>query len=627
MHPAAEGEARTRPADAPSGGGDGSRGAGALFGLALLVLLLRAGLQLVLVPPWEHPDEPPHLERVLVLARHGVDALEDPTLKVELLRAQEAHRFYAYEGLEPPFLLDPRARTGPAQQGDSPLYYRTAALLVRPFDDDVVRALFAARVVSWGFFLGAALLAADAARRLWPRRPQLPALVLLLLALWPGYVDLGTAVNNDAWPVFWGAAVLWAAVLLRQGRRLAGLLLPLAFLAAGLGKVTGWLLLPGLLLWGLLELVRRNRLVGGLAFLALLGAGAGLLSWGTWPRDWLPGSKVPVGARIRVEGEARSGARAFRLEGKGVGVYQELTPALDPTLPGALLTLGGWHRGGEVEVYLSTWPGSSRKVRWPASPAWRWDVVTYTVPADAQVMLVAFSARGEEAVTLDDLALTTGLPRGTPRCLDGACRLLQWDGRRTNLLRNPGAEAGTVALGEPRLVRWAQSLVGKKFFNANLWFLALFNSEPRRNRLLMEWALVQGIGRSFWAGFGWTYGLLPGWAYGLYWLLFAVALLGWLWRTGRRDPALALGLLGLWAGAVLLAWLRVQPIPAWRFWTYMPHGRYAYPAAAPFVLLWAGGLDAWASRRRLWPGLLGLLALLDLFGLLAVLIPHFYGGG
>jgi hypothetical protein len=137
--------------------------------------------------------------------------------------------------------------------------------------------------------------------------------------------------------------------------------------------------------------------------------------------------------------------------------------------------------------------------------------------------------------------------------------------------------------------------------------------------------LLSGWFRSFWGKFGGAghiplpepvYGLLLGVT-----LVSAMGLVGNLWSGRRRYALLPLLLLALAAGGVALVMARYSLIALGT-----DQGRLLYPAVAPLVILWTGGLLWWAPPRFERSAallLVGAMAALGIYGLLGVVRPAF----
>lgn len=245
-----------------------------------LAALLHGALYVALLPPWQHYDEPAHVEFAATIALLGAvpaDDYRDEALIREIADSMVRHTFWE-PGQIPDFLGDQPPSLGSSQRVHPPLYY---ALLAGPMG--LVRGLsvewqlYAGRLVSLVFYVLTIIAAWRIAVALLPDEP-LPQLVIpLLLLLTPSFADLMTAVNNDVLVNFATMAMfLGCALLLREGPGPARLALALlGLLAALLAKRTAALaVVPCALaiLWAALRQPIPWRLaLGGLVAATLLG--------------------------------------------------------------------------------------------------------------------------------------------------------------------------------------------------------------------------------------------------------------------------------------------------------------------------------------------------------------------
>lgn len=172
----------------------------------------------------------------------------------------------------------------------------------------------------------------------------------------------------------------------------------------------------------------------------------------------------------------------------------------------------------------------------------------------------------------------------------------------------------------------AALLVAGWWYGRNWWLYgeplgitAMFAVLPGRSTILNlqeVLTLAQGIGRSYWAVFGWFNIVADPWLYTVYMgltLLGALGLVAGLVQSRRQAPGwwVQMGLLGLWVLALLLSLVR------WAQISY-PQGRLLFPTISALATLLAWGLLRW------WPPhwqLRLLLVLAGGLGLLAVLVP------
>ncbi|MBC8075830.1 MAG: DUF2142 domain-containing protein, partial [Chloroflexales bacterium] len=185
--------------------------------LALCVLVLVRGLlYAVVVPPWEHYDEPTHFEYAALIARNGsLPTLEtsDPTLRYEIARSMDSFSTWG-PGVGEYNPRRPLPNIGVSQTGHQPLYYLLAALPVRlALDSSVEVQLYAARALSVLLMVLALALAATLLRLALPEAPALRLVVLSMMALTPSYGALMSAASNDVLTSVAGVALLLIGAL------------------------------------------------------------------------------------------------------------------------------------------------------------------------------------------------------------------------------------------------------------------------------------------------------------------------------------------------------------------------------------------------------------------------------
>jgi Predicted membrane protein (DUF2142) len=196
--------------------------------------ILHGLLFVVLIPPWQHYDEPTHFLYAAGLAAGEVDAPGPASalLSREIADSMYRFRFFAPAyvpnilGLEPPGI-------GFSQRGHPPLYYALVAAALGPFTSLSVEAqLYVARAVSLILYTLTVLTAWRIAVALAPDEPLVQLVIPLLTLLAPAFADIMSAVNNDVLLNFsLTVALLGAVLLVRDGPRP----LPLALALLGLG--------------------------------------------------------------------------------------------------------------------------------------------------------------------------------------------------------------------------------------------------------------------------------------------------------------------------------------------------------------------------------------------------------
>ncbi|KAB8141917.1 hypothetical protein F8S13_17450 [Chloroflexia bacterium SDU3-3] len=591
---------------------------GALFLLHIL-------LYIWLVPPWQHYDEPTHLEYALLIRDLGRLPTHDeqiPELRRTIAASMLAHGFYQNPDLPltAPDLDDPDLSLGINERGHPPLYYALVALATQPWRGQPIEPqLYAARGV--GLAMGALLFAAawGALRLLLGGRWQLRCAVLAALALQPALADNMSGVNSDVLASPVAALVLLAALAAtrRPGWRTA-LLCALVLLLA-------WNVKRTLLLYSLVIPLAWLGVAPALVRRAALGACAAAavaaLAWlvaQPWPlADW----QGSAAALTRHAPAAYSGGEAFALA-QGEQLNQQVYPYRLGTLDARALTVSAWvwaERPLEAQPLALHVGDQSAQPTVALGPEWR--LVSATLELAENTQPVAIALRGADMdvmLQIDGVALTGGAaPLADTPAPDGVFEpgLLDAAGG-PNLARNPEAERRIVPLPAP-LARRAERSLGQAGLAQTLsslgnwrWVAAVY---PRQ-----LWLLLIGS----WGIFGWgQYAVGPGWFTPLV-LLVLLALLGacrWAVRRVGQGGAPLPWL--LCAAAVALGWgvalLRVhsQPFPGTMFWSF---GRYTLVAALPSACVLVLGLRAALPARLRGQATAAQLGFLALFALAAL---------
>lgn len=214
---------------------------------------LKGLLWVVLVPPWQAPDEPTHFAYAYELSR--LEPRDRTESERRILTSLERFHFWEHNDLPPPdprptgFYAAPLLSIRPSQAGRPTLYYRVAAGLLRLVPEKAVHVqLLVLRLLSLVLGTATMLLIFAALRTGLGRESPVPALALGLAVLNPQVSAILTSVNSDV-PLCLLAA-LFFFLLIRQLDRPRPVELPgLAFclLAAVLVKRSGLLLIPALL--------------------------------------------------------------------------------------------------------------------------------------------------------------------------------------------------------------------------------------------------------------------------------------------------------------------------------------------------------------------------------------------
>jgi len=579
---------------------------------AALYLLLSLAWLLVL-PPWQGPDEPGHYEYALLFSRLGRPPTtqdRDEKVQAQIIQSLDAARFWERTRQEAPRPLPERFGDSPflqrsgSQVGDErPLYYLPLALGYRHVSTPL-RRLYLGRL--WSAFLGflAVLAATWGARRAWPERAYLRHGVPLLVATLPMPAFIHTILNTDALAdaaAAWFVALSW--VLLRtvdrnRRRRLWVPWLMLLVLAVA-AKRTTFFLAP--LAFAVPFLMPASPLRRHVRWLAL-AAGVGILVaahfWFAPDRAarWYTGvHRVPA---ARVVGTGVDESAAFYLEdadtGTRVFLDQRLWPEVVETLRGRAVVLRARLRAKADTpwVCLSVVDGITRDDRCgPLGTKWEDWEVSHMVHPEATLLrvVVGIGDHGDPVPTgalfADNLRLTS--------TNDGA-----------NLLDNGDAERPAARLAP--VLRYLQR--GGKL--PQTYFRALTDPKTYTLALARHEALVLAVlFTSFWGNYGWLQYPLPIPVYVLLALVTAVAMAG-MARTLRSDHVPEDERPIFWFNVLALTLVLLQNLLPTVGTTWLPQGRYLFPALLPILAFGLTGLGAWtrtpAGRERLlWGVVLG----------------------
>jgi hypothetical protein len=429
------------PNPAPSGPStpSGSHRIALVVGLLWLYCACRGLLLVGIVPPWQGPDEPGHVEYALLLAQQRALPLQsDAALEAEILASMAAHRFYSHVNAPPPtaapthFAEVERLRDAPSQIGNETpfgyLPFAVAASVARgmratgtdpgaDFGADPVTAVSGADPVTAAS--GANPGAADPGTAITHslRAMRLAAVILVLVTvglaalaavdtlgagLAPAAVVLvaatpmlgfaGAVVNNDLTAV--ALATLWFAVLARGARRglswrwLAALVL-IAALAA-LSKRTALFLVPltvlvaGVYAWRQIRAARPlapsppalRRWIGASLAFAILVLAALLWPLGDRAAAWERAGES-WGAE-RSSAAARSGDYGLRVADFAPDRWQYLEQwvRVDQGSAGQSLTAVAWLRAISEPGAADTDAPRAQLVLNDDSSAWAGETVT-----------------------------------------------------------------------------------------------------------------------------------------------------------------------------------------------------------------------------------------------------------
>lgn len=609
----------------------------------LFLGVIHGGAYLLLIPPWQHYDEPTHFEYAWLIANRGkLPALDDfdSGMRREVAASMIEHGFF--ENLQRPNLLLEKTWIGIPQTNDPPLYYIVVATplwILR--GADVTFQLYAARWVSFGMFLLTLWMAYLITVALFPRHKPLHSLIPSMIALTPAFADIMTAVNNDVGATLAFTFFLWAGVRFMQtGMNLLQIGIFLA--AAGLcffTKNTAMIALPAGVLLFLFKAVTYPtwRKWAWPGMLLVAGAGCVLLfSWGD-AAYWYRGA-LSVQQHQPTRVETTDGNQALMIQAnsdskRALTMNQPLTEAMVAALSGNAYTLGGWIWASEsVEIQLPALALDGTLVFQTAqvssTPAFY--SISGTVPDSSRYILISLSpfiTPPEHPVTVyfDDIVLAQGTYAAsrTPTLAPGNTSGTWGSKDFLNYVRNSSMEQTWLTF-KPALLFQSQG--------QSVPVYALPALQDLRLTGLYYRGTVINLFESYWARFGWNHVEMPAGYYaifGLFTLIGGMASADAISKLKRQDGRLVLLLLWFAICAFLIwgAALSRQILPFWEDNSiFTPSARYAYPAILPTTLLLGMGWFLLLRRAKFNGKLayipIALLVFLDITSL--VVISRFY---
>lgn len=215
----------------------------------LLVLTITRGIAYVLViPPWQTPDEPSHFAYVRFVAQnHCLPAFERIPVGEEILASMPHFDFWTlrYQALGPP-LSDEGTEFRIASR-HPPLYYLLGTFLLLPFKgEESICQLYLLRLIS--VLMGAltVMVAFRATKMLFPGDPVLPLTVSAFIAFLPMHSFMSASVNNDNLAELIGSLLIYSLLrIIRDGiSSLKGLGLTILLVAGYFTKRTTFFAIP-----------------------------------------------------------------------------------------------------------------------------------------------------------------------------------------------------------------------------------------------------------------------------------------------------------------------------------------------------------------------------------------------
>jgi len=204
----------------------------------LLVLTVARGLIYVLViPPWQTPDEPSHFAYVsFIRYNHRLPGSAIIPVSKEILASMSDCDFWKlrYDTLDPASVAEPHEFR--VATGHPPLYYLVGTLLLIPLKgDDIISQLYALRLGSVLMAASTVLVAYWTVKLLFPDDAVLPFAVSAFIIFLPMHTFMSASVNNDNLAELVASLVVFLLVLLlRDGMSPLKGLGVVILLAAGL---------------------------------------------------------------------------------------------------------------------------------------------------------------------------------------------------------------------------------------------------------------------------------------------------------------------------------------------------------------------------------------------------------
>jgi hypothetical protein len=592
--------------------------------LVLGIGLVHGALYVFLVPPWQHNDEPNHFEYAWLVAHRASlprSNDSDPGLSHAVMVSMAAHHFFDHIGYFPDLTSGQSEHiVGWSQLTDPPLYYLIASIPIKLATTFVPNAsiesqLYAARLSSLALLVISLMAAWGLTRELTGPTNPLRWLVPLTLALWPGFIDLMTAVSNHVGAVAFFSLFLWFGVrLIRRGLGWLDFSVVVLSAAACLWTLNSMYSVAPLFGAALLFALFRKRSRWCAWGLLLLGVITGLLAiitWGdadVWYREtWQaePSSKNTQSSPL--------GKKALQLvvpsQSPSSRLYQLIPPPSARNLEGKTVTLGAWiwathplEVNSPILVLSDGFKQYSGTFRITETPVFH--AITATLAGETRrswiiLSLPASIENNGVGVFFDGVVLAEGsFPLTETPVFDnqGATHGL-WGGHSfTNLVRNPSAE-----MVGPRIRLWIdrRQLLGS--FGRLSMILYAVRDLPGTGWYFRGTAA--NLVRTLWGRFGWNHvSYLGHKPYRVFLVATILGLVGGLkaaWRIRKNIPWELLVWLGMTifimggltiARGVFFLW----------FTPFIPSARYLYPAMPVIVFILCTGWWEWLSFLTRW---------------------------
>ena len=545
----------------------------------LAVALIQGGIYLFALPPWQHYDEPAHVEVAWLLAHTDATSVtvqdRDLTFVREAAASMLANDFY-WNLPKPSLLTDQSFGLGFTQFDNRPLYYRLAAIPLRLFSHlDLASQVHLARMVSLLFFLLAIASAAGAMSELVVPGHPLRWAVPLSMAFLPPFADIMTAVNNDAGAFAMFTLFLWGSVrMIRRGiSPFLGLWVVGAGILAFIMKNTALMSLPlipvAFVLAGWRQQNWRWRWLGlgvgvmgvmGLVFSLQGGDARYWYHWDAWGSQTIqsqPSRQRTVATTMQAAINAPVGDYAVAVTVDPAAKYYRLLNPLPAAamqeIAGQTVTIGGWfwidsHLDDPLTVAgpkllwsesgTQSFGSNTDPITVTETPTFH--AVTVQVPESAAVSYFALFGDPGKATLAEPIQLLVDgavvalgeYPTDQPPLFENdQAKAGAWGGQAfTNLLRN-----GSAAQSWLRIRPQLENLIFRAADRSPTLILDGLLDWQRNGRLLsviIPRHLITGL----LGAFAWGHVRLQGdfWL-PLYWTILGLSLAGTLWWMGRMG--------------------------------------------------------------------------------------------
>ncbi len=597
--------------------------AGREYAFVSLILVLAAFhglLYIFLLPPWQHYDEPNHFEYVWLTAH--LDHLPtpqdySPKYSRQVTKSMLGHGFFDHLNYQP--VVGPpsvKMKTpGFSQLSEPPFYYLVASLPIRLIPArGLVAQLIAARMASMMFLLITVLAGWGVAHELSPLGHPIRWMLPISLALTPAFVDLMTAVNNDAAAIAISSVILWLSVrmMVRGFSWLLFLAMILGGLLAYFTKITALTVIlayPPVLVFSLLR-GRFRKIAWMLVVLGIIAGLAYSLRWDdayAWYRDSKQSSPIRQQNSIAPIGKYVLGLETYqKLQSSWKpDIFQHIPIAEAQRLAGKPITFGYWiwsDRSQRLRAPILGTGSRSYSEELTVSQQPGFYAFQATLPEDTSRIWVNLIPEGAEPgsmVYYEGLILVEGhrpISESPEYSLPNA-REGKWGGQSfENLLRNASFETAG-----PRINPDLDNFITRFMPDQGRPSMILATLVDFRGAQDLYPITAVHIFRTFWARFGWGHVpvLAADWVYPGLAVISLIGLLGAVIGVIRCikcppwDMILTFGsatlltlFMALTRGGVYLS----QP----RF--YYSTARYLYPMIIPILLVFCSG---WLEFFRL----------------------------